>query len=185
MFCKNCGANISSNVLECQYCGSANLQESNERIEEKVASPVSQRETPVTTNPLLGKEYSFSGNDLVIRGRYGVRFNVMIGEDRLNFETVPAKKNKLPAVMLEDIMAIQESFHMRKTNIILAILGLLLGFAGGYWGFILPILVLLFFRERKMKIHLRNGNSLTIYSGNKESINEFIEDMKKITKIKK
>lgn len=92
--------------------------------------------------------------------------------------------NKIPAVMLEDIMAIQESFHIRTANIVWAIIGLLLGLAGGYWGFIFPIFVLLFYRERKMKIHLRNGNVLTIYSDNQASTSEFVEDMKKITKIK-
>lgn len=73
---------------------------------------------------------------------------------------------------------------MRTANIVLAIFGLLLGFAGGYWGFVLPVFVLLCYRERKMKIHLRNGNVLTIYSGDKESTSEFINDMRTITKIK-
>ena len=183
MFCKNCGANIGSDATECPYCGTVNVQEV-QRQAANVVTPVQQTERYVSANPLLGKEYTFSGNDLVIKGRWGVKYNVTVGEDRLNFETVPAKMNKIPAVMLEDIMAIQESFHMRTANIVWAIIGLLLGLAGGYWGFIFPIFVLLFYRERKMKIHLRNGNVLTIYSDNQASTSEFVEDMKKITKIK-
>lgn len=184
MFCKNCGANIGADVPECPYCGTANVPEAKQQTANVVA-PIHQTESSVSANPLLGKEYAFSGNDLVIRGRWGVKYNVTVGDDRLNLETVPAKKNKLPAVMLEDIMAIQESFHMRTTNIVLAVLGLVFGIAGGgFWCFAIAALVLLFYRERKMKIHLRNGNVLTIYSGNKESIKEFIEDMRKITKIK-
>ena len=182
MFCKNCGANIGSEATECPFCGTANVQEINEQTE-NVA--VQQAGSQMLANPLLGKEYAFSGNDLVIRGRWGVKYTVTVGEDRLNFETIPAKKNKIPAVMLEDIMAIQESFHMRTTNIVLAVLGLICGFAGGgFWCFAIAAIVLLLYRERKMKIHLRNGNVVTIYSGNKESTKEFIEDMKKITKIK-
>lgn len=183
MFCKNCGANISSDVKECPYCGTANVPETKQQAETQAV--VQQAANPEMSNPLLGKEYSFSGNDLIIRGRWGIKYNVTVGEDRLNFETVPAKKNKLPAVMLEDIMAIQESFHMRTANILWAVFGLVVGLSGNLWGFIFPIFVLLCYRERKMKIHLRNGNSLTIYSSDKESANEFIEDMKKITKIKK
>lgn len=184
MFCKNCGANIGSDVTECPYCGTANVQEDKQQTA-NVGAPVQQTESHVSANPLLGKEYTFSGNDLVIKGRWGVKYNVTVGEDRLNFETVPAKKNKLPAVMLEDIMAIQESFHMRTINIVLAVLGLIFGIAGGgFWCFAITALVLLLYRERKMKIHLRNGNVLTIYSGDKESTSEFINDMRTITKIK-
>lgn len=183
MLCKNCGANIGSETSECPYCGTANTPEVNPQSATVV--PVQKAEIQESSNPLLGKEYAFSGNDLVIRGRWGVKFNVTVGEDRLNFETVPAKKNKLPAVMLEDIMAIQESFHMRTTNIVLAVLGLIFGIAGGgFWCFAITALVLLLYRERKMKIHLRNGNILTIYSSDKESTKEFIEDMRRITKIK-
>lgn len=183
MLCKNCGANIGSDVTECPYCGTINMQEVKEQADNSTV-PVQQTESHVSKNPLLGKEYAFSGNDLVVRGRWGIKCYITVGEDRLNFETVPAKENRIPAVMLEDIMAIQESFHMRMANIVLAVLGLILGILGGFWWLLIPVLVLLFYRERKMKIHLRNGNVLTIYSADKESINEFIEDMKKITNIK-
>lgn len=183
MLCKNCGANIGSETSECPYCGTANVPEVNPQSATVV--PVQQVASEMSTNPLLGKEYAFSGNDLIIRGRWGVKYNVTVGEDRLNFETIPAKKNKLPAVMLEDIMAIQESFHMRTFNIVLAVLGILCGLAGGgFWCWLIPVVVFLLYRERKMKIHLRNGNVLTIYSGNKESTKEFIDDMRRITKIK-
>ncbi len=179
MNCKNCGANVPENAMECPFCSS--------KIEiptEATVSPVEVQTQVQPQNELMGKEYSFSGNDLVIRGRWGVKHNVTVGEDRLNIQTVPAKKNKIPAIMLEDIMAIQESFHMRTTNIVLAILGLVLGFAGGgFWCFAITAFVLLLYRERKMKIHLRNGNVLTIYSDNKEATNEFINDMRRITKI--
>ncbi len=178
MNCKNCGANVPENAMECPFCSS--------KIEiptETNVSPVGEQTQVQAQNELMGKEYSFSGNDLVIRGRWGVKHNVTVGEDRINIQTVPAKKNKIPAIMLDDIMAIQESFHMRTANIFLAIFGLILGCCGGFWGFILPVFVLLCFRERKMKIHLRNGNVLTIYSDNKEATNEFIDDMRKITKI--
>ena len=178
MNCKNCGANVPENVMECPFCSS--------KIEipvETTVSPVGVQTQVQPQNELMGKEYSFSGNDLVIRGRWGVRHNVTVGEDRINIQTVPAKKNKIPAVMLDDIMAIQESFHMRTTNIVMAILGLILGCCGAIVCFIFPLFVLLFFRERKIKIHLRNGKVLTIYSDNKEDSNEFINDMRKITKI--
>ncbi|KSV59072.1 hypothetical protein [Acetivibrio ethanolgignens] len=183
MLCKNCGANIGSETSECPYCGTRNEQEPTQQAAN--VAPVQKAEIQKSSNPLLGKEYAFSGNDLIIRGRWGVKYNVTVGEDRLNFETVPAKKNKLPAVMLEDIMAIQESFHMRTFNIVLATLGILCGLAGGgIWCWLIPVVVFLLYRERKMKIHLRNGNILTIYSDNKGSIIEFIDDMRKITKIK-
>lgn len=80
-------------------------------------------------------------------------------------------------------MAISESFHMRNFNILLGILGIVLGFVGGLWGFLLPIAVVLLYRERKMKIHVRNGNIITIYSDTTAAFSEFIDDMKKITKI--
>lgn len=179
MHCKDCGANVPENAMDCPFCGS------------KIEIPIETKVIPVGVqaqvqpqNELIGKEYSFSGNDLVIRGRWGVKHNVSVGEDRINIQTVPTRKNKIPAIMLEDIMAIQESFHMRTTNIVLAILGLVFGFAGGgFWCFAITAFVLLFYRERKMKFHLRNGNVLTIYSDNKEAINEFINDMRRITKI--
>jgi len=184
MFCKNCGANIGSDITECPYCGTANIPEVKQQTG-NVVVPVQQTEGQVAANPLLGKEYAFSGNDLVVRGRWGIKYNVAVGEDRLNIETVPAKKNKLPAIMLEDIMAIKESFHMRTVNIVLAVLGILGGLGGGgFWCWLIPVVVILLYRERKMKIHLRNGNVLTIYSDNKENISEFINDMRKITKIK-
>lgn len=186
MICKNCGANMGTDATECPYCGTTySTAEGTQQMESKIAVTGQQMESLDIVNPLIGKEYSFSGNDLVIKGRWGVRFNISVGEDRLHFETVPAKKNLLPAVMLEDILAIEESFHMRTANILLGILGLLLGLSGGYWGFILPIFVFLCYRERKMKIYIRNGKVLTIYSDDKESVNQFIEDMKTITKIKK
>ena len=179
MNCKNCGANVPENAVECPFCSS--------KIEKPAVynvAPVEVQTQVQTKNELIGKEYSFSGNDLVIKGRWGVKHNVTVGEDRLNISTVPARKNKIPAIMLEDILAIQESFHMRTTNIVLAILGLIFGFAGGgFWCFAITALVLLLYRERKMIIHLRNGNFLTIYSEDEESTNEFINDMRKITKI--
>lgn len=181
MNCKNCGANVPENAKECPFCGT----KIDDALMANDTSIVEMKTDDLTQNPILGKEYSFSGNDLVIRGRWGVKHNVTVGEDRLNIQTVPAKKNTIPAIMLEDIMAIQESFHMRTTNIVLAILGLVFGFAGGgFWCFAITALVLLLYRERKMQIHLRNGNVLTIYSDNKEDITQFISDMKLITKIK-
>ena len=179
MKCTNCGANFEGNSNECPFCGSTVNKELS--FEQPTASATV---VPTTMNPLLDKEYNFSGNDLVVKGRWGVNVNVKVGEDRLYLATVPAKKNVLPAIMLEDIMAIEDSFHMRTANIIIGIIGLLLGFAGGAWGFLFPVLVLLLYRERKIKIHLRNGNVLTIYSGDKELASQFVEDMKKITKIR-
>lgn len=170
MICKNCGVDIGSQTT-CPHCGT-NQPET-----------LQQTEAPVSTNPLLGKEYAFSGNDLVLRGRWGIKFHISVGKDRLNIETVPAKKNKIPVVMLDDILSIQESFHMRKMNIFLAVMGVLSVFVGEFWGLVVTALILIFFRERKMKIHLRNGNVLTIYSEDKDSIPMFIEDMRKITKI--
>ncbi|MBQ3055389.1 MAG: hypothetical protein IJC88_04720 [Oscillospiraceae bacterium] len=170
MYCENCGAKLPENGSKCPFC------ETNTNV---ATEAVTQ-----TQNPFLGKEYNFSGNDLVIKGRWGVRYKVTVAEDRLHFETVPAKKNKLPVIILEDILAIEESFHMRTVNILLGIFGLVLGCAGGYWGFVLPVFVLLCYRERKLKIHVRNGKILTIYSDDKESVREFIEDLKKITNIK-
>ena len=179
MNCKNCGANVPENAIECPFCSSIieNSTETN-------VSSIGEQTQVQNPNELMGKEYSFSGNDLVIRGRWSVKHNITVGKDRINIQTVPAKKNKIPAIMLEDIMAIQESFHMRTTNIVLAILGFVFGFAGGgIWCFAITAFVLLFYRERKMTMHLRNGNVLTIYSDNQEATNEFINDMRKITKI--
>lgn len=180
MTCTNCGANFEDGAKECPFCGSAVNNEL--AFEQPANGDVVAMQSAM--NPLLDKEYNFSGNDLVIKGRWGVSVNVKVGTDRLYFQTVPAKKNVLPAIMLEDIMAMEESLHIRKGNIVLGVIGLLLGFCGGVWGFVLPIFVLLLYRERKIKIHLRNGNILTIYSGDKALAAQFVEDMKKITKIR-
>lgn len=180
MRCTNCGANFDDKANECPFCGSI----VNRELSFKQSANAGVVATNTAMNPLLDKEYNFSGNDLVVKGRWGVNVNVKVGEDRLFFETVPAKKNVLPAVMLEDIMAINESFHMRTANIVIGVIGFLLGIAGGYWGFLLPVLVFFLYRERRIKIHLRNGNVLTIYSDDKEIALQFVEDMKKITKIK-
>ena len=180
MRCTNCGANFDDGANECPFCGSAVSKELS--FEKPDNGKIIAQQTAM--NPLLDKEYNFSGNDLLLRGRWGVNVNVKVGEDRLFFQTVPAKKNVLPAVMLEDIMAIEENFHMRTANILIGIFGLILGFSGGLWGFVLPVFVLLLYRERKIKIHLRNGNVLTIYSGDKEIATQFVDDMKKITKIR-
>lgn len=181
MRCTNCGANFEEGKNECPFCGSV----VNKELSFEQPSSEMVMATQTAMNPLLDKEYDFSGNDLVVKGRWGVNVNVKVGSDRLYFQTVPAKKNVLPAIMLEDIMAIEESFHMRTGNIVIAVIGLLLGLCGGAWGFLLPVLVLLLYRERKIKIHLRNGNILTIYSGDKEIAAQFVEDMKKITNIRK
>lgn len=177
MNCKNCGANVPENEMECPFCGTA--------IDNPADSELSlgNKSKIRSNNPFVGKEYSFSGNDLIVRGRWGVRYKITVGEDRLQFETTPPKKNKVPVVMLDDILAIDESFHMRTFNIILGILGIVLGFVGGLWGFLLPIAVVLLYRERKMKIHVRNGNIITVYSDTTAAFSEFIDDMKKITKI--
>lgn len=180
MRCVNCGANFDEGERECPFCGTPVKKENT--YEEKKNGSVEVRVTDM--NPLLDKEYTFSGNDILIRGRWGITVNVKVGDDRLYFETIPAKKNVLPAVMLEDIMAIENKFHMRMANIIIGIIGLVLGIAGGTWCFLLPILVILLYRERKIQIYLRNGNVLTIYEGSKANAELFIEDMKKITKIK-
>ena len=180
MRCTNCGANFDDGVGECPFCGSEN----HKKLSFEQVPNVEIVQIQTAMNPLLDTEYNFSGNDLVIKGRWGVSVNVKVGEDRLFFKTVPAKKNVLPAVMLEDIMAIEESAYIRSANIVIGVIGLLLGFAGGLWGFLLPILVLLLYRERKIRMHLRNGNILTIYSGDKELAVQFVEDMKKITKIR-
>lgn len=180
MRCANCGANFEEGANECPFCGSPVNGELS--FEQSIHEGVNTEQ--MMMNPLLDKEYEFSGNDLVVRGRWGVNVNVKVGEDRLYFETFPAKKNVLPAIMLEDIMAIEESFHMRTANIVIGVVGLLAGFCGIFWGFVFPALILLLYRERKIKIHLRNGNILTIYSSDKEIANQFVEDMKKITKIR-
>lgn len=180
MRCTNCGANFDDKAEECPFCGSAIKRELSSGQTTNKEAAIS----PTEMNPLLDKEYKFSGNDLVVRGRWGVNVNIKVGEDRLFFETVPAKKNVLPAVMLEDIMAIDESFHMRTANIVISIIGLLLGIAGAVWGFLFPVLVFFLYRERKIKIHLRNGYILTIYSSDKVLASQFVEDMKKITKIR-
>lgn len=179
MRCINCGASFEEGTKECPFCGS---HVHSEIPLESTVNGVNAEQTAL--NPLIDKEYDFSGNDLVVRGRWGVNVNVKVGEDRLYFETIPAKKNVLPAIMLEDIMAIENNFHMRTANIVIAVIGLILGFCGGVWFFLAPILVLLLYRERKIRIHIRNGNILTIYSSDKEIANQFVEDMKKITKIR-
>ncbi len=179
MRCANCGANFEDGANECPFCGSPVKKELSFEQPDNTWNVATQ----TAMNPLLDKEYNFSGNDLVVKGRWGVEVNVKVGEDRLYFTTVPAKKNVLPAVMLEDIMAIENSFHMRTANIVIGAIGLLLGFTTTLWGFLLPILVLLIYRERKIRIHLRNGNILTIFSSDKELATQFIDDMKKITKI--
>lgn len=181
MRCSNCGANIDDNMEECSFCGTVISREVPD------VQPVKSEnltDTQKTANSLIGKEYDFSGNDLMIRGRWGVRVNVKVGDDRLYFETYPARKNVLPAIMLEDIMAIEEKFYMRTTNKVIAIIGGLLGCSGAFVFFLIPIFVLLLYRERQIKIHMRNGNILTIYSDDRALAEEFVEDMKKITKIK-
>lgn len=180
MKCTNCGANIGDGAGECPFCGSAINRELS--FNESDYSEVMTTQTAM--NPLLDKEYNFSGNDLLLKGRWGVNVDVQVGEDRLYFQTFPAKKNVYPAIMLEDIMAIEERFHMRKANIAIGLFGLLLGFAGGTVGFLLPVLILLLYRERKIIIYLRNGNKMTIYSGDKALVNQFVEDMKSITMIR-
>lgn len=182
MICKNCGATMGAEVTECPYCGTPNLPEQGEQ---QVQTQTAEQAAAPAGNPLIGKEYRFSGNDLVIKGRWGVQFHISVGEDRLFLETTPARKNLIPAVMLEDILAIEDSFHLRTANIVLGVLGLLVGISASAWGFLIPILVLIFYRERKVTMHLRSGQKLTIYSGSKESVRQFIEDMKLITKIRK
>lgn len=177
MNCKNCGASVSENARECPFCGS--------KIEKSTAVKTSSSGTPMQSNPFVGKEYSFSGNDLLLKGRWSTRFKVSVGEDRLNFEASPKKYNTVPAIMLEDIIGIEESFHMRKFNIVMAVLGGIFGLLGEYECFLLPILAFLLYRERKIKIFARNGQIVTIYSENKGDIEAFVADMKKITNIKK
>lgn len=138
-------------------------------------------ETQKVGKLLLSKIYNFSGNELMVKGQWGVEENVRVTSDRLYLQTYKDGKCTLSTAMLEDIMLIEESFHMRIGNIVLGGIGLILGFIGSAMGFILPI-VSLMYCERKITIYLRNGNILTIYSRDEELATQFIEDMKKIKK---
>lgn len=146
------------------------------------ATTVSEESTQTITNPLLNKKYKFSGNDLVIKGRWGIKSTVKMGSDRLNIQTFPSRKNIYPVVMLEDIVSIEEGFYMRTANIVLAVIGLLMAILSPAY-LIIPALVLLLYREQKINIHLRNGNILTIYSEKKSLTSEFISDIKTVCKI--
>ncbi len=179
MKCRNCGADFENGASKCPFCGTSADWDISFEKNDNIVDTATQ-----TMNPLLNKEYHFSGNDLAVKGRWGVSVNVTVGEDRLYIETIPAKKNVLPAIILEDIMAIKDEFHLRTANVVIGIIGLILGLLSTPWGFVFPVFVLLFYRERKIVMHLRNGNVLTIYSNDKVIVEQFIEDMKKITKIK-
>lgn len=176
MFCKNCGTNMGENANICPNCGTNNLT--------SVTAQKNSNSNPMPANPLIGKEYDFSGNILIYRA--GVRCNVRVDEDRLYITKRPAKKkNDIPVVMLDDILAIKQKFHMRTINIIYSVLMVIaaLNYDEGFWLLIFPVLHILFYRERKIEIYIRNGQVLTIYSDKKNKADEFVEDMSRITKI--
>ena len=176
MFCKNCGTNMGENANICPNCGTNNL----------TSVTAQQNSNPMPANPLIGKEYDFSGNTFVIKDKLGVRCNVRVEEDRLHITKRPAKKKKdIPVVMLDDILAIKQKFHMRMINIIFSVACVISAFYNEdrLWLLIFPVFVILLYRERKIEIYIRNGQVLTIYSDKKNKADEFVEDMSRITKI--
>lgn len=178
MFCKNCGTNMGENANICPNCGTNNLT--------SVTAQQNSNSNPMPANPLIGKEYDFSGNTFIYRDVLGERCNVRVEEDRLHITKRPAKKKKdIPVVMLDDILAIKQKFHMRKINIVFSILCVILAlnYDEGFWLLIFPVFLILLYRERKIEIYIRNGQVLTIYSDKKNKADEFVEDMSRITKI--
>lgn len=188
MKCVNCGAEVEQNATSCSYCGMpVDQNENNQLTNLEVITEQDSNELVEqgSETSLIGKQYSFvSAKGTNLLGLFNSRiFNeVQIGEDRIGINTIPSRYNKVPAIMLEDITAIQINTKINFYYWIWIIISILCAM-GSPICLIFTVLFFIFGRHSKIKISQRNGKDVILYSHDKELAMQFKEDMKKLVNI--
>ena len=187
MNCKNCGAAISDDVLECPYCDAVVKTRETAVDNPPVDQPALQQPDEfsiVKNNPLLGKKYSFIsaiGTDFASRRR--VTSNIEVAEDRIFIEIRPKRFQKAPAILFEDITGIDIATRINLYCWIYIILCVIGSCAGQFYLLLLALFLIYIGRQSKITISQRNGVNVVVYSKDRTLAKQFKEEMKQIARI--
>ena len=184
MQCKKCGQINEEGAKFCGGCGSAlDMTETTTTTSDNVEENVEEGSANQSkSNSLVGKEYEFRGGFAMLHsGR--VYYHVVVQEDRLLIDSKPKRKVKIPVAMLEDITAIEEGFYMSPYTYAGIVLSIALTLIGAIPMLLYLAFLVIFCRERRIKIHLKNGGMIPITACSQADTETFIDDMKQITNI--
>ena len=190
MFCVNCGIELKEETKVCPNCGTNFINGLNEQkivSAKKEIKDLSIIQSLEEKNSLIGKKYLFTskrGTNItgIVTGK--IISEIEVGEDRLKISIKPKKYNKVPAIMLEDITAIDITKSLNWYYWFLVIFSVIITVL--YQSPICLIYAVIFAflgQQRKIRVAQRNGKDVIIYSRNKELAETFKEDMRSITKI--
>lgn len=180
MKCRNCGAEIADGIKECPYC--AAQQEGAVQMPQGTARPAS-----ISTNALAGKKYEFASSyGANMRGIINSRIysTVEVAEDRLWIKITPKRLNTVPAVIFEDITAIDISVKISLYYWICIIVSVIAAIPTQGATLLLAAFFVFVGRDRKITISQRNGKDVVMYSSGKKAAEAFKEDMKALTTIR-
>ncbi len=191
MFCVNCGTELKEETKFCPNCG-VNLVNGLDKQKiipdkEEIKDLSILQSLEEEKNSLIGKKYSFiSKRGTNITGIFTGKIvsEIEVGADRLKISIKPKKYNKVPAIMLEDITAIDITKSLNWYYWFFVIFSVIITVL--YQSPICLIYAIIFIflgQQRKIRVAQRNGKDVIIYSRNKELAETFKEDMKNITKI--
>lgn len=189
MVCKNCGGEIKGEQTVCPYCD-APVVNREDNVEESIVLDVEKNSLEpvnkeVLQNGIIGKSYEFhSSRGANLRSLFDSRITskVEVSEDRLFISMKPKRLNVAPAVLFEDITAIEISAKIHLYYWPFIIITALVALTNPLF-LILTALFIFGGRDRKIRICQRNGKDVIMYAGTKAQAEQFKADMKTLTKI--
>ena len=198
MKCIHCGAELESGLKQCPYCdASIEIVKKEEVVVQQavidkpeVVEKVEESDTVNETEKdesVFGKTYAFiSAVGANFWGIFNNRIqnDVELTDDRLLITTTPKRFNSAPGVMFEDIIDISITRKYTFYAKCYIVLSIILAFIMVSLGLISLAIWLFCGRHSVIKISQRNGKTITLYSRDKEEVEMFKEDMKKVSKIR-
>lgn len=161
----------------CEYCG--------KKLEEgEVCNCQAEKkeDSGYKSNTMVGKSYSFTSSPFmcisIARGR--IFTDIVADAEKMNVETDPKRKNKIPTLYFKDIKEVNVSVKISAYSLLIAILLFIVGFVSAGVGFLLGALWVWIAVNRRIRITLTNGNFVDIYSNAKKPAEDFANELRKV-----
>lgn len=185
--CPQCGAPVDPGATECRFCGEKfAIQQMNQQLKQ-ASEPQAQPQIIIQNDNSRKtvserKEYNFrsgSGLNWITFGTGRITTNVVVDNDRMKIEMTPSRFNKVPVILLDDILNVEVKFKFAVYWIIYSIICLIVCLANPLF---LILLALFIFAgiNRKIIIHQRNGIDVCIYAKDKQLAQTFQSEINSI-----
>lgn len=162
----------------CEYCG-RKLEEGENcdcQIVEEDASEIKE-------NSMDGKSYSFISSPFMClsinRGK--IFTDVDMDGEKMNIKISPKRKNKVPTVYFKDVKEVNVSVKISIYSMVCAMAFLLVGVVkSSIVCCLLGVFWVWFSTSRRIRISLKDGRSVDIYSTEKALAEEFVNELSKV-----